>query len=197
MRIINASASNLVLSNQDTGSVAVNRITTSNNIDATIVPNGSAFLLYDTQAARWRIMALSVEAISMLQNGNAFGTTATLGTTDANALQFITSGANRFAIAAGATTLTGTGATTITTNNTLTLSSAAASALNVTSGTTGVLTLDSGTTGAVNLGTGASEKTITVGNTTGATTLNLLAGAGGINLTGLAMFTNGFISSAS
>ncbi|HSX37171.1 MAG TPA: hypothetical protein VLG13_03625 [Patescibacteria group bacterium] len=64
----------------------------------------------------------------------------------------------------------------------LTLQSASASALNVTSGTTGVLTLDSGTTGAVNIGTGSNAKTITVGNTTGATGLTLQAGSGNITV---------------
>ena len=53
------------------------------------------------------------------------------------------------------------------------------------------LTLDSGTTGAVNLGTGSNAKTITVGNTTGASRVNVNAGTGGIYLTGVAAQTNG------
>lgn len=48
----------------------------------------------------------------------------------------------------------------------------------------GALTLDSAAATALNLGTGASAKTITLGNTTGATALNLQAGSGGLNLTG-------------
>lgn len=62
-------------------------------------------------------------------------------------------------------------------------SSAAATNLTIGTGTTGVLTLDSGTTGAVNIGGGANAKTVTIGNTTGATgvvintgTANMLVG---------------------
>jgi fibronectin-binding autotransporter adhesin len=70
----------------------------------------------------------------------------------------------------GAVTATSTDYTTLTalTN----LSSAAATAL----------TLDSGTTGALNIGTGASSKTITVGNTTGTTGVVLASGSGGIKI---------------
>ncbi len=44
------------------------------------------------------------------------------------------------------------------------------------------LTVDSGTTGGVNIGTGSNEKTITIGNTTGATSLVLNAGTGNIDI---------------
>ncbi len=50
------------------------------------------------------------------------------------------------------------------------------------SANTYALTVDSGTTGALNFGTGANAKTITLGNNTGATSLFLNAGSGGINL---------------
>lgn len=46
----------------------------------------------------------------------------------------------------------------------------------VQTGTTGVLNLDSGTTGVVKLGTGAFAKTITIGNVTGATSVNINSG---------------------
>lgn len=46
------------------------------------------------------------------------------------------------------------------------------------------LSIDSGTTGAINIGTGANAKTITIGNTTGASALLLRSGTGGITLTG-------------
>jgi hypothetical protein len=64
------------------------------------------------------------------------------------------------------------------------LTSSAGTTLSVTSGTTGALNLDSGTTGAINIGTGASSKTVTIGNTTGTTAVNINAGSGGIGLTG-------------
>lgn len=44
------------------------------------------------------------------------------------------------------------------------------------------MTLDSGTTTALNIGTGANAKTITIGNVTGATAVNINSGSGGINL---------------
>lgn len=55
--------------------------------------------------------------------------------------------------------------------------------LDITTKATGALTLDSGTTGAVNLGTGAAAKTVTVGNTTGATAVAIKSGSGGTVVT--------------
>jgi hypothetical protein len=46
----------------------------------------------------------------------------------------------------------------------------------------GGITIDSGTTGGINLGNNANAKTITIGNVTGATAVNISAGTGGINL---------------
>ncbi len=45
------------------------------------------------------------------------------------------------------------------------------------------MTIDSGTTGAVNIGTGTTAKTVTVGNTTGATATNINSGTGNVNFT--------------
>ncbi len=61
-------------------------------------------------------------------------------------------------------------------------------ALSISTTTNSALTLDSGTVGAVNLGTGANSKTITVGNSTGTTALNLTSGSGGIGITGAVTF---------
>jgi hypothetical protein len=66
----------------------------------------------------------------------------------------------------------------------------AANTVTVKSGTTGAATFDSGTTGAVNVGTGANAKTVTIGNTTGATAVNINAGTGGINMTGVVVGSN-------
>jgi hypothetical protein len=49
--------------------------------------------------------------------------------------------------------------------------------------TTGAVDIDSGTTGAITIGVGASAKIVTVGNITGATAINALAGTGGISMT--------------
>lgn len=186
VRIINASASNLIIANQNIGSVPANRIITASSNDVTVAPDVAITLQYDSGVSRWRIVTLPVTALTgtiFLQGGNGFGTTATLGTTDANALNLITSGATRFSVASGGATLTGTGATSITTDNTLSLSSAVGSALSVTSGTTGALNLDSGTTGAINIGNNANAKTITVGNIIGATSVNVNTGTGGSTFT--------------
>jgi len=59
---------------------------------------------------------------------------------------------------------------------------ASSAALVLNSTTSSTVTLDSGTTGAVNVATGANAKTVTVGNQTGATALNLKSGTGSINL---------------
>jgi hypothetical protein len=69
----------------------------------------------------------------------------------------------------------GTTATALTFAGTGTLSST----------TTSAITLDSGTTGAVNVGTGANAKTVSVGNTTGASRVNINSGTGGIFANGL------------
>lgn len=57
-----------------------------------------------------------------------------------------------------------------------------AGAGSVASNTTNAITIDSGTTGGVNLGTGANAKTITIGNSTLATAVNIITGTGGITL---------------
>ena len=64
----------------------------------------------------------------------------------------------------------------------ITMQSGAANGISLTTGTTGALTLDTGTTGAINIGTNANAKTITVGNVTGATAVNINGGTGGISL---------------
>ncbi len=55
-------------------------------------------------------------------------------------------------------------------------------AFTLNSGSATALTLDGGTTGSINIGTSSNAKTITIGNSTGATALNLNAGTGNINL---------------
>ncbi len=139
------------------------------------------------------------------QGGNSFGATASLGTNDANALALRTNATSRLTLDTSGNLypvldnsydlgITGTnrfrsgyfgtsvavGSTTTITDGAITQS--AGQALSITSGTTGALSLDSGTTGAINLGTNANAKTITFGNSTGATALNSNAGTGGMTL---------------
>lgn len=171
--IMNASAFPLTITNMDAGSAAANQFITTTGLPVVVPASTTLVIQYDAGVSKWRILTVtlspaSISGFAFLQNGNAYGTTAVLGTTDAFGLNFITAGNTRFAIDAASSTLTGTGPTTLTSSGTMSLSSAAGSAL----------TLDSGTTGAVNLGTGASAKIITIGNNTGATTLNLTSGTG-------------------
>jgi len=65
------------------------------------------------------------------------------------------------------------------TTNSLTITGGSTIAL-TTNGSTG-LTFDSGTTGAISIGTNSNGKTITIGNTTSGTMLDLNSGSGGIN----------------
>jgi hypothetical protein len=189
IRLINNSSTNssFTLNHEDASSTAANRFLIGSGLPIVISKNGSVTLLYDSTISRWRLVQIPassaiIGAFAFLQNGNAYGTAASLGTTDSFGLNFKTSGSTRFSLSASSATLTGTGATSITTDNTLSLSSASASDLNITSGTTGALNLDSGSTGAVNLGTNANAKNITIGNTTGVTAVNINSGTGGVTL---------------
>ena len=58
----------------------------------------------------------------------------------------------------------------------------AAGALTISSDTTNAITLDSGTSGTVNIGNNANAKVITIGNETGATSLELDSGTGAISI---------------
>lgn len=62
------------------------------------------------------------------------------------------------------------------------VSCAGAGIATIRSGTSGTATFDSGTTGPVNIGAGASAKSVTVGSTTGAASVAVRAGSGGMTL---------------
>ncbi len=64
--------------------------------------------------------------------------------------------------------------------------------LSVSSATTSAMIIDSGTTGPVVIGNGAYAKTITIGNTTGATTVNLQVGTGGLAIQSASGATSSF-----
>ncbi|MDO8335829.1 MAG: carbohydrate binding domain-containing protein [Candidatus Saccharibacteria bacterium] len=113
-----------------------------------------------------------------IQGGNSFGTTASLGTNDANSLRIKTNGTDRFVFASANSTLTGLGNTSI-----------ASSA--------GTLGINSATGYALNIGTTSLGSTITVGNSSSTTALDLSAGSGGIDLLSTNQFSvtaNGNIS---
>ncbi len=118
-----------------------------------------------------------------------------LGTTGASNVNVATAGTGNTAIGngTGSFALTSNGGLNVTTGGALTgvasidtigTSATAltfAGAGTISSTTTSAITLDSGSTGDVNLGTGASAKTVTLGNISGATAVNINTGTGGIN----------------
>jgi hypothetical protein len=183
VRVMNASGFALTVSNQNAGSAAANRIINETGADVVIASNANCELVYDSGASRWRMSvlpALTVNAFS--QGGNAFGTTATLGTTDAHALRIISGGDTRFTLDSASATLTGTGPTALT--------SGAASGLTLSSGTGGIalnslgasswtltntvnaLTIDAGT-----LSVDALTNRVGIGITAPLTTLHLASAA--------------------
>ncbi len=153
--------------------------------------------------AQGRVTGVTNTAISGLTNSNLSGSA---GITNANLLNSsITTAGNSGSGSVslgGGLTFTGGGITNIVASgSTLTITSTEADSLSsvtgrgaststaltlnggVTTTTSTALTLDSGTTGAVSIGTGSNAKTVTIGNTTGATALNLNAGTGNISFT--------------
>jgi hypothetical protein len=58
------------------------------------------------------------------------------------------------------------------------ITTAAAESLNINTGTTGAISIDTGTTGSVSIATGANAKAVTVGNTTGTTSVTINTGTG-------------------
>ncbi len=193
IRIMNVSGSSLVLTNEDAGSAEANRILTTAGGNLTLSDGVSVGLQYDSGASRWRVVVLpatsgTVSGFAFVQSGNAFGATATLGTTDANGLNLITSGATRFGIAAGSATLTGTGATSITSTTSLTLD--ATTALNL--GTSTATSVAIGQTGVTTTNNGALTSTQTLTASNGLTltngVLNLTATSGVIDV-GSAVFS--------
>lgn len=182
---VTASTGTFTLANTKT--LTVNATTTINGTDGAIItlPSGTKSL-----AALSDQFYLGSTAVSLNQG------TGTL-TLPNSSLTYSTVTIGSTSVALGATSTTFTGLTA--------LSSAAATSLSVSTGTTGALTLDSGTTGDINIGTNANAKVITLGNTTGATSVKIsnasaettsvyasmtgaLRVAGGIGVTGNSFF---------
>lgn len=156
-----------------------------------------------TTDAQGRVSGVTATTIAGLTNSHLSGTA---GITNANLANSSISTAGNSGSGSvslgGGLTFTGAGITTTSASgSTLTFTSTEADTLaavtgrgattstaltlngGITTTTTTALTLDSGTTGAISIGTGASAKTITIGNTTGATALNFNSGTGNINFT--------------
>ncbi|HKU18155.1 MAG TPA: hypothetical protein VJP80_02670 [Candidatus Saccharimonadales bacterium] len=101
--------------------------------------------------------------------------TATVQSAASQALTITANAASTWSTSAGTLTIQ-SGSGTVSLGSSTVLN--ASGALTINSGAATTLTVDSGTTGALNLGTSANAKTITIGNTTGATTIANLVGAG-------------------
>lgn len=115
-------------------------------------------------------------------NGNTFtssaltfsaASTATIQSAGSQAMNITGNAASTYSTSTGNLTIqAGSGTVSLGTSTALT----ASGTLALSSGAATALTIDSGTTGALNIGTGANAKTITIGNTTGATAIATLVG---------------------
>jgi microcystin-dependent protein len=125
--------------------------------------------------------------------GNTGTTAGTnfIGTNDSQAFVFKTNGTERGRFLNGYTLQLGDGTAAST------LQTTSGQGLSITSDTTGTLTLDSGSTGTVKLGTGTNAKTITLGNSTGATGVTINSGTTGNTLTSTATTNNALTVTAS
>jgi fibronectin-binding autotransporter adhesin len=164
-------------------------LTTTCSAAGLFAQNGNSFgtdaVLGTTDAFALRVITGGTEKLTVLNNGNVgVGDTTpaalfTVGTSDALQIN-----------ASGNIVTTGTYNTNVFTSTALTFAGGASTisnstvnaGLTVQSNGTGALSLDSSTTGAINIGTNANAKTITFGNSTGATSLVLNSGTGAINI---------------
>ena len=155
-----------------------------------VAANPSIFI-NKTAAGNLLQLQASASNVLTLSSAGAFNLVGSL-TTSSGAVSLGGNAASSLTTSSGALTITSAAATTWSTtagnltiqagSGTVSLGSStvltAAAGLSITSTTTSAITLDSGTTGAVNVGTSSNAKTITIGNTTGATAIAHLVGAG-------------------
>ncbi|NTW89455.1 MAG: hypothetical protein HGB37_00895 [Candidatus Moranbacteria bacterium] len=190
-----ATATSFTIENQDTGGAAAEKIT--NSIASGTLTNGlqfeqtgagtvtNAISILRTAGTITKGIDISgtvgtgISIGSSVTTGIAFaGTTNTIDMNNAsNSTLSITNsgtGVASVSVEAGGS-YTGAGA--------VTLSSAAATGL----------TIDSGTTGNLDIGTGANAKTVTIGNATGATAVNISSGTAGIKLQAAGTGTTGTV----
>jgi hypothetical protein len=164
------------------------------NNDATFVQNVNAYyhnvtFTYSTHLNAWVQLSAAID----FTHGNGLdtnGTIISLGTLTSNwnqtgAFDITTAGdinlnGGDLKTSASTANLFNTNATILNIGGVATTINLGASGATVTGG--GILTIDSGTTSALNFGTGSNAKTITIGNTTGTTALNLQSGTGNIGL---------------
>ena len=110
---------------------------------------------------------------------SATGTnTLTLQATATGNLQFFS--ASNSLTSTGNLTIAGTYNSNTLTSSALTFGAASATSIQSAAGQS--LTVDSGTTGTLGIGSGANAKAVTLGNTTGATSVSVKSGTGGISI---------------
>lgn len=150
---------------QQTGNINISGTVTSGAVNgvslgSTIQPSAAGALTVQSNGAN--ALTLTGGAASTLST-----TSGALTITSATAATWSTTSGN-LTIQAGSGTVSLGSSTTLTATGALTFSSGAATAL----------TVDSGTTGALNIGTSSNAKTITMGNTTGTTSIATFVGGG-------------------
>lgn len=179
--------------------------TAAANNDALYVQNANAFyhdvsFVYSSSLAQWVQLSASVNHTF----GNGFttvGVDVRLGTLTSDwnqtgAFDITTAGdinlnGGDLKTTSSIGTLFNTGATTVNIGGAATTIGLGAAGAAVTGG--GALTIDSGSTGALNIGTGSNAKSITIGNTTTTTALNLQSGSGNIGLQVAGVGTTGSV----
>lgn len=184
---LTATSGSLALSGLSASSLSTgaNSLTvTSSNFNTTATGINST-AIGQTTAATGKFTTITSTGGTDLANAGASNVTiATTGTGNVT----IGNSSGTFALASngGLNLTTGgalTGVASIDTIGTSATGLTFAGAGTVSSTTTNGITLDSGTTGAVNVGNGANAKTITIGNTTAGTGININAGTGNVNFT--------------
>jgi fibronectin-binding autotransporter adhesin len=140
------------------GTLTANRTITSGGFSLTY--DGTGDIAF-SDAGNISSVGLTTSADVAVNGGDLTTTSGTASLFNTNATTVNLAGA------ATALNVGAAGGLTVTSGGALTVNSAATSALS----------LDSGTTGSLSLGTGANAKSITIGNTTGATALTINSGA--------------------
>lgn len=143
-----------------TTSLSTNAANLTGTIPSAVLGNSSLFIGTTSIALNRASASQALTGITSID-----GSAATLTTTRTIWGQNFNGSANVTGSLTSVGDITGSGA--------VTLSSATASNLTLNSGSTGVVSIDSGTTGAINIGTNANAKTITIGNDTVSSVLNI------------------------
>lgn len=162
------------------GGDATNGINFASATGYTNFINSPSFVLNSSGA----ISGVTTISTSGTINSNTFNSstltfgaagTATVQSAASQALTITGNAASTWSTTAGNLTIQA-GSGTVSLGSSTVLSASGALSLN--SGAASALTIDSGTTGALNIGTSANAKTITIGNTTGATAIANVVGTG-------------------